>query len=129
VAVAATLAANHISSKHAAAITCGLADLSPLLATAAEPVALELASQLDPATTRRAIAPALRTRPGREDERAQRRYERRGLDLNPTFEGMLTPPLLALCTPARRTSTGQFGGPTRRVVGYGPTDDSDARGR
>src|SRR6266545_5017237 len=67
-AVAAALAAGEISYEHAAAIVQGLGELPPAVAGAGEEAALGLA---------------------REDERAQRQHARRGLDINPTFEGMV----------------------------------------
>ena len=89
-AVAAALAAGEISYEHAAAIVQGLGELPPAVAGAGEQAALGLARALDPAATRRAVA-HLRYAldPDREDERAQRQHARRGLDINPTFEGMV----------------------------------------
>jgi Domain of unknown function (DUF222)/HNH endonuclease len=89
-AVAAALAAGQITPEHAAAITRALRDTPPDLLTELEPVALDLAGQLDPADTRRALE-HLRYAldPDAEDERARRRLERRGLDLSPTLDGML----------------------------------------
>ena len=87
---AQALAAGEVSAAHAAVLANGTADLPPATAAEAEPVLLEAAGRLDPLGLRRVIA-HLRyvADPEGADQQAQRRFERRGVRLSSTFEGMV----------------------------------------
>ena len=87
---ATALAAGELSAAHAAVLAAGTSDLPPHTAMEAEPVLLEAARRLDPPRLRRLVAHLQYVAdPDAADTEAQRRYERRGLWLAPTWEGML----------------------------------------
>jgi Domain of unknown function (DUF222)/HNH endonuclease len=87
---AQALAAGELSAAHAAVLAAGTADLPAHTTMQAEPVLLEAARRLDPPRLRRVVG-HLRyvADPDAADAEAQRRYERRGVWLAPTWEGML----------------------------------------
>ena len=87
---ATALAAGEVSSAHAAVLANGTSDLPAAATAEAEPVLLEAARRLDPPRLRRAIA-HLRyvADPDRAEQEQQRRYERRGLWLSSSWEGMV----------------------------------------
>jgi hypothetical protein len=87
---AQALAAGELSAAHAAVLAAGTADLPAATTVQAEPVLLEAAGRLDPPRLRRLVG-HLRyvADPDAADAEAQRRYDRRGLWLAPTWEGML----------------------------------------
>jgi Domain of unknown function (DUF222) len=87
---AQALAAGDLSAAHAGVLANGTSDLPAHTAAEAEPVLLEAARRLDPPRLRRAVN-HLRyvTDPDTAEQQAQRRFERRGLWLSPTWEGML----------------------------------------
>ena len=71
-------------------LAAGTHDLPDHLAADAEPVLLEAARRLDPPRLRRAIAHLrLVADPDGADDQAERRHQRRGLWLSPTWEGMV----------------------------------------
>jgi Domain of unknown function (DUF222)/HNH endonuclease len=84
------LAAGEVSVAHAAVLAAGTADLPAHTTMEAEPVLLEAARRLDPHRLRRVVN-HLRyvTDPDGAEQQQQRRFERRGLWLSPTWEGML----------------------------------------
>jgi Domain of unknown function (DUF222)/HNH endonuclease len=89
-ATAQALAAGELSVAHAAVLAHGISDLSPATTVEAEPVLVEAARRLDPRRLRRVVAHLRAVAdPDAADTEAQRRYERRGLWLAPTWEGML----------------------------------------
>ena len=68
----------------------GTQDLPAHLAAEAEPVLVEAARRLDPPRLRRAVAHLrLVADPDGADTQAERRHQRRGLWLSPTWEGMV----------------------------------------
>jgi Domain of unknown function (DUF222)/HNH endonuclease len=87
---ASALAAGEISGAHAAVLAAGTSDLPLHTTMEAEPVLLEAARRLDPHRLRRAVA-HLRyvTDPDTAESQQQHKFERRGLWLSPTWEGML----------------------------------------
>jgi Domain of unknown function (DUF222)/HNH endonuclease len=87
---AQALAAGEVSAAHAAVLAAGTAELPAPTTAQAEPVLLEAARRLDPPGLRRLVA-HLRdvADPDTADAEAQRRYERRGVWLAPTWEGMV----------------------------------------
>jgi Domain of unknown function (DUF222)/HNH endonuclease len=87
---AQALAAGEISPAHAAVLAAGTGDLPADTTMEAEPVLLEAARQLDPPRLRRVVA-HLRyvADPDAADAEAQCRYQRRGVWLSPTWEGMV----------------------------------------
>jgi hypothetical protein len=87
---AQALAAGELSAAHAAVLANGTADLPAHTTVQAEPVLLEAAGRLDPPGLRRVVG-HLRyvADPDAADAEAQRRYDRRGVWLAPTWEGML----------------------------------------
>jgi hypothetical protein len=79
-----------ISPAHASVLAAGTQDLPAPTAVEAEPVLLEAAGRLDPPRLRRVVAHLqLVADPEGADRQAERRHERRGLWLTPTFEGMV----------------------------------------
>jgi Domain of unknown function (DUF222) len=84
------LAAGEVSVAHAAVLAAGAADLPAHTTMEAEPVLLQAARRLDPHRLRRVVN-HLRyvTDPDRAEQQQQRRFERRGVWLSPTWEGML----------------------------------------
>jgi hypothetical protein len=87
---AQALANGEVSAAHAAVLAAGTADLPAATTVQAEPVLLEAAGRLDPLRLRRLVG-HLRyvADPDAADAQAQRRYDRRGVWLAPTWEGML----------------------------------------
>jgi hypothetical protein len=87
---AQALAAGELSAAHAAVLANGTADLPLHTTMEAEPVLLEAAGRLDPPGLRRVVG-HLRyvADPDAADAETQRRHERRGVWLAPTWEGML----------------------------------------
>jgi hypothetical protein len=87
---AQALAAGELSYPHAAALTRATQDLPPATTAAAEPVLLEAARQLDPPRLRKVVGHLVEVAdPAAADARAQRQYDRRGLWVAPTFDGMV----------------------------------------
>jgi hypothetical protein len=87
---AQALANGEVSAAHAGVLAAGTADLPAHTTMQAEPVLLDAARRLDPPRLRRLVG-HLRyvADPEAADAEAQRRFERRGLWLAPTWEGML----------------------------------------
>jgi Domain of unknown function (DUF222)/HNH endonuclease len=87
---AQALARGELSAAHAAVLAAGTSDLPVHTTVEAEPVLLDAARRLDPPRLRRLVG-HLRyvADPDAADAEAQRRYERRGVWLAPTWEGML----------------------------------------
>jgi hypothetical protein len=117
-ATAAALTAGAISPAHARVLTQGTHQLPPQVATDAEPVLLETAQRLDPPRLRQAVGHLLLVAdPEGADRERERRHERRGLWLSPTFDGMvavdglLEPEaghtVLAALEPLARPATGE----------------------
>ena len=87
---AAALTDGAISVAHASVLAHGTRDLPDHLAAEAEPVLVEAAAQLDPPRLRRVIGHLhMVADPDGADTRAERRHQRRGLWLTPTFDGMV----------------------------------------
>jgi hypothetical protein len=87
---AQALAAGGISTAHAGVLAHGTADLPADTTTEAEPVLLEAARRLDPRRLRRVLAHLRQVAdPDAAEQEQQRRLDRRGLWLAPTWEGML----------------------------------------
>jgi Domain of unknown function (DUF222)/HNH endonuclease len=87
---AQALAAGELSAAHAAVLAAGTSDLPAHTTMQAEPVLLDAARRLDPPRLRRVLAHLRAVAdPDAADTEAQRRYDRRGLWLAPTWEGML----------------------------------------
>src|SRR6266545_2490349 len=87
---AQALAAGEMSAAHAAVLANGTADLPLHTTMEAEPVLLDAAGRLDPPGLRRVVG-HLRyvADPDAADAETQRRYDRRGVWLAPTWEGMV----------------------------------------
>jgi hypothetical protein len=87
---AQALANGEVSAAHATVLAAGTADLPLHTTMQAEPVLLDAARRLDPPRLRRLVG-HLRyvADPDAADTEAQRRYDRRGLWLAPTWEGMV----------------------------------------
>ena len=87
---AQALAAGELSAAHAAVLANGTADLPLHTTMEAEPVLLDAAGRLDPPGLRRVVG-HLRyvADPDAADAETQRRHERRGVWLAPTWEGMV----------------------------------------
>ena len=84
------LAAGELSVAHAAALAAGTHHLPPATAAAAEPVLLETAGRMDPPLLRKVVGHLVEVGdPDTAQQQAQRRHERRGLWVAPTFEGMV----------------------------------------
>jgi Domain of unknown function (DUF222) len=87
---ATALAAGELSAAHAGVLAAGTADLPAPTTTEAEPVLLDAARRLDPRRLRRVLAHLRAVAdPDAAEQAQQRRQERRGLWLAPTWEGML----------------------------------------
>jgi hypothetical protein len=87
---AAALTDGAISVAHASVLAHGTRDLPDHLAAEAEPVLVEAAAQLDPPRLRRVIGHLrMVADPDGADAQAERRHQRRGLWLTPTFDGMV----------------------------------------
>jgi len=85
---AQALCAGELSPAHAAALAHGTSDLPDHTAAAAEPVLVAAARRLDPPRLRRVIAHLQQVAdPEAADAQAQRRHQRRGFWVAPTFEG------------------------------------------
>jgi hypothetical protein len=89
-ATAKALAAGELSYLHAAALTRSTQALPGHTVAAAEPVLLEAARRLDPPRLRKVVGHLAEVAdPDVAAALAERRHERRGLWLAPTFEGMV----------------------------------------
>jgi Domain of unknown function (DUF222) len=87
---ARALAAGELSYPHAAALTRATQHLPSQTVAAAEPVLLEAARRLDPPELRKVVGHLCEVvDPDAADTRAQRRHDRRGLWIAPTFAGMV----------------------------------------
>jgi hypothetical protein len=87
---AAALVAGDISPAHARVVADGTRDLPDHVKLDAEPLLLEAATRLDPPQLRRAATYLCQVAdPDAADRAAERRDERRGLWLSPTWEGMV----------------------------------------
>jgi hypothetical protein len=87
---AQALCGGEISTAHAAVLAHGTRDLPTQVAAEAEPVLLEAAARLDPPRLRRVLDHLqLVADPDGADHQAERRYQRRGLWLASTVEGMV----------------------------------------
>ncbi|HEX2157889.1 MAG TPA: DUF222 domain-containing protein [Actinomycetes bacterium] len=87
---AQALCAGELSVAHAAVVASGTSDLPNHTAAEADPVLVEAARRLDPPRLRRVIAHLrLVADPDGADHTAERRHQRRGVWLAPTFEGMV----------------------------------------
>jgi Domain of unknown function (DUF222) len=85
---AAALAAGEISPAHAGVVAAGTADLPVHTTTEAEPVLLEAARRLDPRRLRRVVDHLRQVAdPDAAEQQQQRRFDRRGVWLAPTWEG------------------------------------------
>ena len=79
-----------ISVAHAAAVAHGTRDLPDHVTAEAEPVLVEAARRLDPTRLRRLLGHLVQVAdPDSADHDRERRHQRRGLWLAPTFEGMV----------------------------------------
>jgi hypothetical protein len=79
-----------VSPAHAQVLAAGTQELPPHITAEAEPVLLEAAGRLDPPRLRHALGHLLVVAdPDRADQAAERRHQRRGLWLSPTWEGMV----------------------------------------
>jgi Domain of unknown function (DUF222) len=89
-ATAQALAAGEVSPAHAAVLAHGSGDLPVATTAEAEPVLLEAARRLDPRRLRRVVN-HLRyvADPDAAEQEQQRRFDRRGVWLAPTWEGMV----------------------------------------
>ncbi|HEV8650555.1 MAG TPA: DUF222 domain-containing protein [Actinomycetes bacterium] len=87
---AAALAAGALSYEHAVVLATGTGDLDAPTTARAEPVLLEAARRLDPGRLRRVVE-QLRVvaDPDRAEQQAQRRFEKRGLHVAGTWQGMV----------------------------------------
>ena len=87
---AAALADGAISAAHASVLAHGTHDLPDHLAAEAEPVLVEAAARLDPPRLRRVMGHLrMVADPDGAEAQAERRHQRRGLWLTPTFDGMV----------------------------------------
>jgi hypothetical protein len=87
---AQALADGDISYLHAAALTRATQHLPAATTAAAEPVLLEAARRLDPPRLRKVVGHLCEVAdPDAAEQQAQRRHDRRGLWVSPTFEGMV----------------------------------------
>src|SRR5215211_1233376 len=119
-ATAAALTAGEITTAHAAVVAHGTRDLPAQVVAEAEPVLVEAAGRLDPPRLRPVLDHLQQvTDPDGADRESERRQQRRGLWLAPTWEGMvalhglLDPEgghtLLAALEPLARPADGQDG--------------------
>jgi hypothetical protein len=87
---AAALTDGTISVAHASVLANGTQDLADHLAAEAEPVLVEAAARLDPPRLRRVMGHLrMVADPDGAEARTERRHQRRGLWLTPTFDGMV----------------------------------------
>jgi Domain of unknown function (DUF222)/HNH endonuclease len=89
-ATGAALTAGEISPAHASVLAAGTQELPARTTSEAEPVLLEAARRLDPPRLRRVLGYLRQMAdPDREHDRAERRHQRRGVWLAPTWQGMV----------------------------------------
>ena len=89
-ATAEALTGGDISVAHASVLAHGTQDLPEHVASEAEPVLVEAACRLDPPRLRRVLGHLrLVADPDGSDAQAERRHQRRGVWLAPTWEGMV----------------------------------------
>ena len=87
---AQALCAGELSPAHATVLAQGTHDLPAQTVAEAEPVLVEAARRLDPPRLRQAVGHLVAVAdPDREHDRAERRHQRRGLWLSPTWDGMV----------------------------------------
>ncbi|HEV3397667.1 MAG TPA: DUF222 domain-containing protein, partial [Actinomycetes bacterium] len=87
---AAALTAGEVSVAHASVVASGTCELPEPVIAEAEPTLLEAAQRLDPPGLRRVIGHlVLVADPDGAEHQAERRHQRRGVWLAPTFEGMV----------------------------------------
>jgi hypothetical protein len=87
---AQALADGEVSYQHAVALTRATQELPAATVAAAEPVLLEAARRLDPPTLRKVVGHLVEVAdPNAAQQQAQRRHDRRGLWVAPTFAGMV----------------------------------------
>jgi uncharacterized protein DUF222/HNH endonuclease len=87
---AQALATGELSYAHAAALTRATQALPAATVAQAEPVLLEAARRLDPPRLRKVVGHLCEVAdPDAAEQQAQRRHDRRGLWVAPTFEGMV----------------------------------------
>jgi hypothetical protein len=87
---AAALTSGAISPAHAQVLAHSTQELPAQVTAEAEPVLLDVARRVDPPRLRRAVAHLrLVADPEGADAQAERRHQRRGLWLSPTWEGMV----------------------------------------
>jgi hypothetical protein len=87
---AAALTSGAISPAHARVIADGTQHLPEHVKLEADPVLVEAASRLDPPRLRQAVGHLVQVvDPDGADRQAERRHERRGVWLSPTWEGMV----------------------------------------
>jgi Domain of unknown function (DUF222) len=87
---AAALCAGVISPAHAKVVADGTQVLPEHVKLAAEPVLLEMAGRVDPPRLRQAVEHLCQVAdPEGADRQAERRHDRRGVWLSPTWEGMV----------------------------------------
>ncbi|HEV3465363.1 MAG TPA: DUF222 domain-containing protein, partial [Actinomycetota bacterium] len=90
VETAAALTTGELPVAHAIVLTSGIRELPDHLTVEAEPLLLEAARRLDPPRLRRAIEHLrLVADPDGADHTTERRHDRRGVWLAPTWEGMV----------------------------------------
>ncbi|HEX2374876.1 MAG TPA: DUF222 domain-containing protein, partial [Actinomycetota bacterium] len=89
-ATATALCAGELSAAHATVLASGTHDLPDHLAVEAEPVLLAAARRLDPPRLRRVLGHLQQVAdPDGADGQAERRHQRRGVWLAPTWDGMV----------------------------------------
>ena len=87
---AQALCAGELSPAHATVLAQGTHDLPAQVTAEAEPVLVEAARRLDPPRLRQAVGYLVAAVDlDREEARAERRHQRRGLWLSPTWDGMV----------------------------------------
>jgi Domain of unknown function (DUF222)/HNH endonuclease len=87
---AQALTSGELSAAHAAVLAHGTHDLPSGMAAEAEPVLVEAARRLDPPRLRRVLGHLRQVAdPDGADRHAERRHQRHGLWLAPTWEGMV----------------------------------------
>jgi len=87
---AAALLAGDIPPAQARVVADGTQELSDHVKLEADPLLVELAGRLDPPRLRQAVAHLCQVAdPDGADRQAERRHERRGLWLSPTWDGMV----------------------------------------
>lgn len=87
---AAAFEKGEISARHAAVISIGAEQIGPDIVADAEPILLEVATTTDPGKLRRVVQHLRHVvDPNGEDEDAAARFDKRGLDVSTTFDGMV----------------------------------------